>query len=196
MNKNWNTQDSLILRAQNPYDEKAWDDFVGFYESFVKMVLRKVKIHCSDEEDLVQTIILNLWKNLPKYKKGNARFRTWLSTVIRNTAINDLRKCSTESLKRDRFSEDLETVSVPRVEMIIDEEWDKYIINLAMEKVEKRFDGQAMEAFKLSLKGKNVRQIAQTLNLKENTIYTLRSRVKRRLKQEVYGLSKRCEINL
>ena len=90
MNENWNTQQTLIQRAQNQDDHQAWDDFVSYYESFIKMVLRKAKISLNDEDDLVQKVLLRIWKGLPNYAKEKARFRTWLSTIIRNTVITHI----------------------------------------------------------------------------------------------------------
>ena len=90
MEERWNTQQTLIQRAQNPDDASAWDDFVKYYETFIKMVLNKSNVPFSDVDDLVQDILLKVWKGLPgyEYRREKARFRTWFGTIIRNTVIN------------------------------------------------------------------------------------------------------------
>ena len=76
MNENWNTQQTLIQRAQNQDDHQAWDDFVTYYESFIKMVLRKANISLNDEDDrLLKTegnreAILSLESNFIKLNKN------------------------------------------------------------------------------------------------------------------------------
>ena len=45
----------------------------------------------SDQEDLQQEIILQLWKSYPSFQ-GNAAFSTWMYRVALNTAINQTRK--------------------------------------------------------------------------------------------------------
>ena len=192
----WNTQQTLIQRAQNPDDHQAWEDFVQFYESFVKMVLRKSNISFYEEEDLVQSILLKVWKGLPnyEYRKENAKFRTWLSTIIRNTSITHFRKNEMESHKKDKLLKNIEGVSESKIEQIIDTEWNEYVAGLAMEKVKEKFEGQAIEVFRLSLQEKNAREIAEELGIKEDTVYSLRSRVKRRLKQEISNLRELIEV--
>ena len=68
MEERWNTQQTLIQRAQNPDDASAWDDFVKYYETFIKMVLNKSNVPFSDVDDLVQDILLKVWKGLPGYE--------------------------------------------------------------------------------------------------------------------------------
>ena len=94
MSDEWNTHQTLIQRAKNPDDHQAWDDFVRYYKSFIKMVLRKSRISFNEEDDLIQTILLRVWKGLPKYEynRQQARFRTWLSTIIRNAVITHVNR--------------------------------------------------------------------------------------------------------
>ncbi|MCM8531986.1 MAG: sigma-70 family RNA polymerase sigma factor [Lentisphaeraceae bacterium] len=192
----WNTQQTLIQRAQNPDDHQAWEDFVLFYQSFVKMVVRKSNISLDEEDDLVQSILLKVWKGLPnyEYRKENAKFRTWLSTIIRNTSITYFKKNEKELDKKNSMLQNIEKVSESAIESIIDAEWNEYVASLAMDKVKEKFEGQAIEVFRLSLEEKNAREISELLNIKEDTVYSLRSRVKRRLKQEISALRELIEV--
>ncbi len=70
-------------------------------ETFISLVnqnlgiIHKVSLtycyNCTDREDLVQEIFLQLWRSYGSYK-GESRFSTWLYRVALNTAINSLRK--------------------------------------------------------------------------------------------------------
>ncbi len=42
-------------------------------------------------EDVAQETFVKAWKNLKRFKKG-AKMKTWLFSIARNTAIDDLRK--------------------------------------------------------------------------------------------------------
>lgn len=196
VNYDWNTKQTLIQRAQNPDDHQAWNDFVSYYESFVKMVLGKSGIPVSEEDDLVQNILLKVWKGLPnyEYKKEKAKFRTWLSTIIRNTVYTHYNKMKGEDGKREKFKVMIDNVSESSIEEIIEREWYDYIANIAMEKVKEVFSGQAIEVFKMSLDEKNAKEISEKLGLTENTVYSLRSRVKRRLKQEISMIRELVEL--
>ena len=99
-----------------------------------------------------------------------------------------------ESNKKDKLLKNIESVSESKIEQVIDTEWNEYVAGLAMEKVKEKFEGQAIEVFRLSLQEKNAREIAAELNIKEDTVYSLRSRVKRRLKQEISKIRELIEV--
>ena len=83
----WKTRQTLIARARDPNDSRAWDEFVGYYTSFIRMVLMQLHTPLDDLEDLSQTILVKLWQSLSTVELGrdHARFRTWLGPVIRTT---------------------------------------------------------------------------------------------------------------
>ena len=58
MTSQWNTRYTLLDRLKNDNDQKAWEDFQTYYNSFILIVLSKFKLNQSDKEDLVQEILL------------------------------------------------------------------------------------------------------------------------------------------
>ncbi|MCM8540139.1 MAG: sigma-70 family RNA polymerase sigma factor [Lentisphaeraceae bacterium] len=196
MSENWNTQQTLIQRAQNPDDNQAWDDFVSYYQSFIRMVLYKSNISLNDTDDLIQAILLRIWKGLPnyEYKKEQARFRTWLSTIIRNCIITHINKSKNKGVKVELIEEQIEKISDSEIEQIISDEWLDYVASIALDKVKEVFSGNAIEVFRLSLEEKSAREIANELNITEESVFVLRSRVKKRLKKEISKLRQLIEF--
>ena len=129
MSENWNTQQTLIQRAQNPDDNQAWGDFVSYYQSFIRMVLYKSNISLNDTDDHIQSILLRIWKGLPnyEYKKEEAGFRTWLSTIIRNCIITHINKIKNKGQKVELFEEQVEKISESEIERVINDEWLDYV---------------------------------------------------------------------
>jgi RNA polymerase sigma factor (sigma-70 family) len=193
---NWNTQQTLIQRAKNPDDESAWNEFVTYYESFIKMVLNKSNIPLCDADDLVQNILLRVWKGLPNYEycKERALFRTWLSTIIRNAVISHITKMKNKDDKTQLYEKQLEAISESDIEKVIKDEWLDYVASLAMNKVKEVFSGKAIDVFRLSLKNVPAQKIAQELNLTEESVFALRSRVKSRLRKEIATLRQQIEF--
>jgi len=197
MKENWNTHQTLIQRAQNPDDASAWDDFVKYYETFIKMVLKKFNIPFSDTDDLVQDILLKVWKGLPgyEYRREKAKFRTWLGIIIRNTVINHVTKIKRKGGdKLELIENKIQNFNEADIEKVINDEWVKYLTNYAMERIEDIFSGQTIDVFKLSLKGHNGKDIAAKLNITEESVFVLRSRVKSRLKKEIDKLRSEIEF--
>ncbi|NQZ60356.1 MAG: sigma-70 family RNA polymerase sigma factor [Lentisphaeraceae bacterium] len=200
MNKDpYLTRQTLLKRAQDPHGHRAWEDFVAYYESFIHMVLKRISYNQQDHDDLVQEILLKLWDNLKSYEPERSKFRTWLSTVIRNTFINFLDKKSRQT-KRDSSSQDPEIHDLiysktgSELEQLIQQEWEIYAANLAMERVRPLFSDTAMNVFNMLLDRKSVHEISSTLDLPESNIYKMKKRVKERLGKEIKLIRQELEF--
>jgi len=197
MGKTWNTRYSLIDRIKESNDHQAWDDFVHHYRPFIYFMLNQMEINYSERDDLVQEILLKLHGNMVQYAKQQARFRSWLGTVIRNTAIKYLAKMKT----RDKHSTEirnslkaLESYSSSDFEMTIQQEWEQYLVEQAMERLRSVFDENVMGCFEMTLDNVPVEEIAERLQVKVKTVYMIRTRMKTRMMLEMQQLMKELEF--
>ena len=80
------TQQTLLLKVKNQYDEEAWEQFVDYYRKYIYAVLINMGVPNTDLDDLSQQIMLKLWKKLPgfDYDPQVGSFRSWLCTIVRN----------------------------------------------------------------------------------------------------------------
>ena len=70
------------------------EEFVRQVQTNQGIIQKICRLYCQnqpDREDLFQEIVVQLWKDLPKFK-GQAKFTTWMYRVALNTAISDFRK--------------------------------------------------------------------------------------------------------
>ncbi|NQZ56191.1 MAG: RNA polymerase sigma factor [Lentisphaeraceae bacterium] len=186
------TRSTLLNRVKDPNDEAAWEDFVDFYHGFIQMILNKMRIAQSEREDLTQEIIIKLWASLQAFDLDNnrAKFRTWLSTVIRNTCLDYLQSTKSRKQREDNSArEDGEfaifSVIPSELDQIIDQEWAQYMLERVIEHLKQFFSGKAIDVFLLSCENKSVDEISQLLDIPANTVYVLRSRVKNRFMAEL-----------
>ncbi|VGO11744.1 hypothetical protein PDESU_00290 [Pontiella desulfatans] len=185
------TRYTLLQRACDLHDEQAWEEFVGHYRRFIFYILNELGVAACDIEDVAQQVLLSLTKDLPGYDRARARFRTWLSTVIRNAAFAHFRKQKNRQARISVFGEEqsLEAMAQPsEIDQRIEQEWAAYVANLAMERVKGVFQGQAIEVFELGLDGLPTADIAEKTGLSTASVYTLRKRVKKRLYLEIRAL--------
>jgi DNA-directed RNA polymerase specialized sigma subunit len=84
------TRMSLLKRASLEEQADAWNELLIYYDPFVSKILLRWGIGGSDLDDVKQQVFMRLWKGLSNYKKldNGSKFRNWLSTLIRRTAIN------------------------------------------------------------------------------------------------------------
>jgi RNA polymerase sigma factor (sigma-70 family) len=101
----YTTSQTLLMRAKNPDDHQAWEDFVEFYRRFIYHILHKMSISLNDFDDLVQVVLLRLWESLKNYEKQDCKFRSWLSQVTRNTVLNYLDKQQRQNKRQDQMGE-------------------------------------------------------------------------------------------
>lgn len=190
------TRYTLLHRAHDVGDEAAWQELVVYYRRFIAYVLRRMNVPSNDVDDLTQQVLIKLSQNLPSYDRSKARFRTWLSTIIRNTAINHFNKES-RNPSRPNALEDSELATQferpAELDQLIESEWAAFIASTAMERVRAAFKGRAVEVFELGLEGLSAEAVSERIGLSVSTIYTLRKRVKQRLYTEIRSLKSELE---
>src|SRR6266540_1012108 len=79
------TPPSLLERLRDPAQRQAWDTFVELYTPLLFLWSRRWGLQDSDAADLVQDVLLLLYRKLPEfdYQQGGS-FRGWLRTVLLN----------------------------------------------------------------------------------------------------------------
>lgn len=188
LTERWETRRSLILRARNADDSEAWEEFVRYYERFIYHVLHRMNVSTSEFDDLVQNVLMKLWKSIASYDPDKARFRTWLGVVVRNAVYDQFAETQRHRKLLENESEALQRLEqepASEIEQLIEREWADYVSNLAMERVEKLFSEEAVKSFTMSLDGASAKEIAELLNMSTDSVYTLKSRVKSRLIKEI-----------
>jgi RNA polymerase sigma factor (sigma-70 family) len=204
MTEQWQTRQTLLMRAKDQDDNAAWEEFVSYYQEFIRMVLNQLSLPTSgiqvDVDDLVQEILISIWKSLPNhsYDEERAKFRTWLTRLIRNRTIDHIRHLRGLARKHQEVAEDVSTerfpvVSESEVEAIVHKEWEVHLLKLGLKNIEPLFSERAIEAFLMAVDGVSTTEIAEKIGVKPNSIIKLKNRVKERLILEVKQLRKDLE---
>lgn len=199
MNDQYKTRQTLIQRVKDNQDERSWEEFLHTYQPYIRAIVRNMNITEHDAEDIVQQVMLKVWKKIGELENNpNKRFRSWLSTTTANCVKDFMRKCKSDTARLEKASRDetlsyINSIRLPEIEEIAERHWGIHIFNLAMERIEGLFSGKAIQVFLFSLEGLAVNEIAQKLELKENSVYRLKNRVKDRLALEIHQLRKELE---
>ena len=191
MSDKWATRHTLLRRAKDNNDDKAWGEFVAYYQKFIEMLIYKMNFSGSEKDDITQKILITLWKKLSVYDEEQASFRTWMSAVVKNTILNYYRAVSRADKRKhiaaeqEQLTQFLNDTTSSHLEKMIEDEWKTYISELALEKISKLFSGNAIEVFTLSLQGVSSSDISHKLGLKKESIDVLKNRVKARFMEEI-----------
>lgn len=87
------TSSQLLRLARNPADQQAWQRVVESYAPLVRRWLLDSKIEQADADDLMQEILLTLWRELPnfRYRRQQGKFRSWLRRITENRLLSFFR---------------------------------------------------------------------------------------------------------
>lgn len=186
------TRKTLIERVQNTQDDKNWEEFVHFYSDYIYKIICSMGLPHHDIEDLRQQILLKTWNALPSmtYDPQKNPFRSWLSTIVKNTVRSFYKKASTKMKGKEQSITDsfADYSTMPDVDAISEKEWKVHVSSLAMEAVSKKFDEKVITVYKLFAKGKSGEEVAKESGVSINSIFVYKKRVQNALIKEILRL--------
>jgi RNA polymerase sigma-70 factor (ECF subfamily) len=185
---------TLLERLTEQDDDSAWQRFIDLYTPLIQ---RWVNVHGhvngSDTEDLTQTVLEVVLRELPKFdhNRNVGAFRCWL----RRITVNRLRAFWQE--REPAGSGDtgvlqmLNELEDPHsgISRQWDHEHNEYIARRLLELVEREFETSTWEAFRrTAVEGQATKEVAKQLGVTMNAVLIAKSRVLSRLRQEMRGL--------
>lgn len=192
MSEHFSTRQTLIVNIRNQHNDAAWEDFVFYYRAWIFTVVLRLNVAKADADDVVQRVLLTLWKKLPEfeYQPERCKFRSWMSNVIRKEVLQYFRTRGRYQRRLEKAGEqEIDNgVELPDIYSIAEDEWKSHVSSLAWQNIKDDFQGKAAQCFLLFSEGKSVEEICEQLEIKANSAYKLRSRVVDRLCKEIRRL--------
>ena len=110
-----------LARIARDRDERAFADVYGYYAGRVKSFLMGKGMNEDTAEELMQEIMLTVWRRAESYDPAKAAASTWLFTIARNRRIDYLRGNSRIEVELDDEMLDVETTeSAPQERFVTD----------------------------------------------------------------------------
>ena len=192
----YKTRKTLLLRIKDQYNDDAWAEFSEVYKRYIYAIIRRMNINAADADDIVQRIMMQLWKKLPTMTYDEQKsFRAFLSVVTKHEVLDFIDQ-GKRQVKRDQkaFDEDyLNSIRLPEIQTIAKSEWQIYLTNRAFAIMAKDYDELAVEGFRMCLKGATVAEVAKYMAAEEKVVYNLRFRMKERFAKEINKLRQDLE---
>jgi RNA polymerase sigma-70 factor, ECF subfamily len=79
-----------VINRISKGDKQAFADIVMQYQQPLFSFLGRMSIQQALTEEIAQETFIRAWRNLGEYQSTKAAFSTWLFTIARNLAINEL----------------------------------------------------------------------------------------------------------
>jgi RNA polymerase sigma-70 factor (ECF subfamily) len=184
------TRPSLIVRLKNRTDDDAWFEFSEIYRPLIFRLACRRGLQPADADDLVQQVlsavarVIDRWEDDPQ----RARFRTWLSRIANNAILNALTRRPHDRGTGDSSLHDLldEHPAEGPDSDLIRVEHRREVFRWAARQVRPEFQPETWDAFWLTaVEERDVAEVAREQNRSSGSIYAVRSRVMRRLREKV-----------
>ena len=185
------TSESLLLRIRDPQDRDAWYEFVSIYRPLIYRVARRYELQDADAQNLTQEVLQKVERQAGLWEPGQARgsFRRWLATVAKNAAIDAIRRVLPDTARGGTSVGDaLQSVPAPgdASESEFRLELERQAFRWAARRIRNEFTEPTWEAFwETMVEGEPCADVAARLGRSIGAMYTARSRIMQRLKEEL-----------
>jgi RNA polymerase sigma-70 factor, ECF subfamily len=180
---------SLLLRLTQPNEGEAWRRFAALYSPLLFYWLHRIGCPASDAPDLVQDVLIEVFRNIRRYRREpGKRFRGWLWTITRNKWREQARRAGA---KLCAGSAEAPEIADPSNDLDdwIETNYRGYVVDRALQLMKSDFEYATWQAcWELVVEGRDAAEVARALGMTVNAVYLAKSRVLRRLRQELDGL--------
>lgn len=187
------TSPSLIARVQRQ-DPEAWQRLLNTYGPLVYHWCERTGLNAADSSDVMQNVFLAVSNSIQRFEKTRESdsFRGWLWTITRNKVRDFCRKQARQvadaaggtnayaelAAVSEQLSDDSMTVTSPR-------EFSG-LLHRAMDMVKAEFEDRTWNAFwRSAVENEPTAEIAAHLGITANSVRQAKSRVLRRLREEL-----------
>jgi RNA polymerase sigma-70 factor (ECF subfamily) len=194
------TRRTLLTRLKDWGDQAGWQEFFDTYWRLIYGVAVKAGLTDTEAQEVVQETFLEVAKKMPgfRYDPALGSFKGWLLHTTRWKISAQFKRRRRER-REIHLPEDngtttraLERLADPISfdwDKVWEAEWERNLLEAALEKVKLRVSPAQFEIFYLHvLKERPVREVAATLEVSAGQVYLARHRVGRLLKSELRRL--------
>jgi len=114
------TDDAELMEGLGRGDIEALESLYDRYSALVFSVSLRVLHDAQLAEDVTQEVFLRLWRQPASFDPDRGRFISWLMSVTRNRALDELRRISRRNRSEDVDSEDSPIAAVPTADRLDD----------------------------------------------------------------------------
>ncbi|MCE9534048.1 MAG: sigma-70 family RNA polymerase sigma factor [Planctomycetes bacterium] len=181
------TPHSLLERLRQQPDADSWCRFVELYTPLLYQFSVKLGLTKPRAEDLVQEVFAILVRELPRFEYDPSRsFRAWLWTIFRNKSHEFRRRFDPLAGANPAPQTLIDPNPISDLE---EAEFNRYLVHRAMQIMKAEFAETTWRAcLACVVEEQAPEDVAEELGITKEAVYQAKSRVLRRLRQELDGM--------
>lgn len=184
------TRSTLLAQIRSPEDREGWEEFALIYQPVIYRMARRRGMQDADAQDLVQTVLIRVASAIDRWeRKPGARFRHWLRRVARNAIFTALSRPPQDAAAggseiQQLMTEQPAVASDVEQELALEYAREQYLRAAVI--VQTDVNAKTWRAFEMTvIDGKSCEEAATAIGTSVGTVYAARSRVMRRLRDQV-----------
>ncbi len=193
------THPSLLLRLRDPADTASWRTFVDTYGPLLYHYCRRRGLQDADAADVAQEALIEVVRSIRtfEYRPECGRFRDWLGTLVFRRLVrfferNQRRETPTNP---DTLAASLPPLAAEGVESEWTDWFNAQLLQTALKRIRGHFEPATWRAFeRVWIDNCPARQAADELGMAVESVYLAKSRVLKRLEQEIRMLAEDAPI--
>jgi RNA polymerase sigma-70 factor (ECF subfamily) len=188
------TSVSLLGRLAGTPTDDDWRRLDDLYRPLLRAWMARAGVPASDVDDLSQDVLLVVFREVGGFeRRGPGAFRGWLRTILAHRVRDYIRgqKYRPTATGDSDFLRRLDELESPEsaLSKLWDREHDEHVAAALMRRVQGDFAPATWQAFvRHVLEGEPAARVAAELGLSLNSVLLAKSRVLKRLRQELAGL--------
>jgi RNA polymerase sigma-70 factor (ECF subfamily) len=191
------TRPSLLLRVRDARDHEAWRVFTETYAPLVYRYCRQRGLQDADAADVTQEVLAQVARSIRafQYQPERGRFRDWLGTVTRRKMARFVDKSNAPGRGTGGDGDDALNELVATDDPDWTAEFSAHLLAVAMQRVCPEFEPATWRAFQLLwVENRSGVELARELAQTVDSLYVAKSRVLKRLREEVQALAEDMTI--
>jgi RNA polymerase sigma-70 factor, ECF subfamily len=192
----YSTSTGLLQRAKS-HDPEAWRRLTHLYGPVVYRWIRQCGLQAGDAADVAQEVFFAVWTGLANFRKEQPgdSFRAWLWTITRNKVRDFGRRRAASASPRGGDDAQQRLEQIPEIPP--DETTDTpgragadEAILRCVALVQAEFEPRTWQAFwQTAVEGRTGADVSENLGISVGAVYMAKSRVLRRLREELQDLA-------
>ena len=193
------TRRSLIERLRDLGDQPSWREFFDIYWKLIYGAAIRAGLSDQEAEDVVQETVIGVARKMEsfRYDPSVCSFKGWLMHVTRCRIADQFRRRRPQNVplaapRADTTAEttlNLHDPAADVLEGIWNEEWQKNLVDVAMDRVRRQANPEHYHIFHLhAVKGLGVRDVAKLTGASLPKVYVTYHRIAKLVKAEVRRL--------
>ncbi|MFI5456237.1 MAG: RNA polymerase sigma factor [Isosphaerales bacterium] len=184
------TRPSLLLRIRDVCDAEAWRTFVTIYAPLVYQHALRRGLQHADAADLTQDVMVEVARAIRsfEYQPERGRFRDWLLTITRRL-LRRFNERRARRLEQGCEAEELESLEDEPADVDWNGAFNARVLRVAMQRIQPSFEPFTWRAFEcVWIENRSAAEAAEQLSLRIEQVYIAKSRVLKRLSEEVHEI--------